>query len=188
MPVEPQAGAQANLATGSALKGRPLGRGPARGVADGRQPLHMDSVAGAPAHLPPSNGPRVHDPAGATAEVDRSYGIEYVALCLLIAALVFYFSERARKLLSFLYEPTVILLLIVVFAEYLILKARDRSYVLEREVELQRRKRREMGEALVECRRALEDVLPAFDAERPAPPTDAKLARARDLLEKLKRE
>ena len=46
----------------------------------------------------------------------------------------------------------------IVFVEYLVLKARDRTYVLDREIELHRRKRRELENLLSDCRSTLEVV------------------------------
>jgi len=96
------------------------------------------------------------------------YGAEYVAVALVVVALVFVFSERAQQALHFLYHPMTIFVVALVFVEYLILKARDRTYVLEREIELQQRKRRELETAVRDCRTTL-DTMIASMVKRPTP-------------------
>jgi len=91
-----------------------------------------------PANPPPES--ESADPVDA--DDPGSYGVEYVILAVALVVGVFLLSPRAQGLLSFLYAPQVILLVLVIFAEYIILKARDRSYALEREIEHQRERRR----------------------------------------------
>lgn len=123
-------------------------------------PDSLPAETGGEAAVPvdPAVGVRKYEPP-ASAESDRTYGIEYLILGLLLVGLVLVFSERAQKLLRTFYDPFVITLLIVVFVEYLILKARDRTYVLEREIELHVRKRREMQEAADACLREIDREL-----------------------------
>jgi hypothetical protein len=124
-----------------------------------------------------------HDrwPGRPAPERDRSAGIEYIILGLVLLVGATFVSERVRRLLWLLYDPFVIFVLVLVFAEYLVLKARDRTYALEREIELMRRKRLEAERRADDAAATIEALLaelPRAGAEGESPSGGAFVAAA----------
>lgn len=170
--VAPEAAASDVAAAGAgAAAGEGAGAGAASGVASGAPATSgMARPTAAPEaivfrrHAAPGAGGGDGGGAGddaAASDGDRSAGIEYIVLALVVLAAVTYFSERVQRLLQLLYNPFVIFVLVLIFAEYLVLKARDRTFALERELELTRRKRHEAERHVADARATLETVLAA---------------------------
>ncbi|NQU42485.1 hypothetical protein HQ520_04315 [bacterium] len=99
-------------------------------------------------------------------------------------------SDYRSEVVRWLYSPIAIVLVILLFIEYIVLKGRDRSRIYRIELEQARHKRVEDQEYL----RHLEERLLAMEKEVPSPPEvrdsgcEERLGELRGELASLRRE
>ena len=138
---------------------------------------HIGTMARRITHpIPPAVAPKAgSSPASPPIADDHDEssdnGLQYAILAGFLVAGVFLLTPGARGLVQVFYNPWVVVLVLVVFAEYFILRARDRSYVLERELEFHRSRRKAERELLDEADALMKIMRDQIDAS-PGPGAD----------------